>query len=175
VDQLKRRATERSRRARGFTLIEVMLTMSVMAIGLLGMLMLQIQALRDGSKGRHRTGAAMIARDQIEQVQNMPLSDPNLDVMDPLNWATPPWLANGGDPTLNPGEIPVQVQQDGGTVRDITYTVWYLVDADASGNGVLRLLDLEVVWTEEGGSNNFPTRTGQPTVAVSTVLVENDR
>ncbi len=175
MDQLKRRATARRRRARGFTLLEVMITMSVMAIGLLAMLMLQIQALRDGAKGRHRTGAVMIARDQLELIQNMAFSNSDLDVMDPLNWATPPWLGNGGDPTLNPGEIPVQVRQDGGTVREIVYTVWYLVDADPSGNDDLRLVDLEVVWNEEDGSNNYPTRTGQHTVALSTVLVENDR
>ena len=175
MDQLKRRATARRRRARGFTLLEVMITMSVMAIGLLAMLMLQIQALRDGSKGRHRTGAAMIARDQLELIQNMAFSNSDLDVMDPLNWATPPWLGNGGDPTLDPGEIPVQVRQDSGTVREIIYTVWYLVDADASGNNNLRELDVEVVWTEENTANNFPTRTGQPTVALSTVIVDNDR
>lgn len=161
----------------GFTLVELMITLAIVAVGLLAMLVMQIQALKDGTRGRHRTGAAMIARDQIERVQNMPFSDTALDVMTPLAWATPPWLANTADATLNPGEVPVQVAFDGGSTREIVYTVWYLVGPDdaASPNPALRRVDLEVVWNEEGVSNNKPTRTGAPTVAVSTVLVDNDR
>jgi prepilin-type N-terminal cleavage/methylation domain-containing protein len=164
------------RRTGGFTLLELLITLAIVAVGLLAMLIMQVQALRDGSRGRHRTGAAMIARDEIERIQNMPFSDSALDVMDPLVWTTPPWLDNGGDPTLAPGEIPVQVAQAGGDVRELVYTVWYLVGPDdpAGPNPDLRRVDLEVVWPEEE-SNNLPTRTGQPTVAVSTVLVNNDR
>jgi prepilin-type N-terminal cleavage/methylation domain-containing protein len=168
-----RRSADRS----GFTLLELMITLGVVAVGLLAMVMMQIQAMKDGSRGRHRTGAAMIARDQIERIQNMPFSDTALDVMSPLVWATPPWLDNASDATLAPGEVPVQVSQAGGDVREIVYTVWYLVGPDdvASPNPDLRRVDLEVVWSEEGINNNLPTRTGQPTVAVSTVLVNNDR
>jgi prepilin-type N-terminal cleavage/methylation domain-containing protein len=161
----------------GFTLIELMITLAVVAVGLLSMLVMQVQAMKDGTRGRHRTGAAMIARDQVERIQNMPFSDAALDVMDPVAWTTPPWLDNGGDPTLNPGEIPVQVSQDGGAVRELVYTVWYQVGPDdpADPNPDLRRVDLEVVWSEDGVNNNQPTRTGQPTVAVSTVLVNNDK
>lgn len=161
----------------GFTLLELMITLGIVAIGLLAMIMMQIQAMKDGTRGRHRTGAAMVARDEIERIQNMPFSDAALDVMDPLVWATPPWLDNSGDPTLAPGEIPVRVTQAGGDVRELVYTVWYLVGPDdpASPNPDLRRVDLEVVWNEEGISNNQPTRTGAPTVAVSTVLVNNDK
>jgi len=160
----------------GFTLLELMITLAIVAVGLLAMIMMQIQAMRDGSRGRHRTGAAMIARDEVERIQNTPFSDTSLDVMNPLVWATPPWLDNTADATLAPGEIPVQVTQPGGDIRDLVYTIWYLVGADdpASPNPDLRRVDVEVVWSEEGILNNQPTRTGQPTVAVSTVLVDND-
>lgn len=168
----RHRTTGRS----GFTLLELLITLGIVAVGLLAMIMMQIQAMRDGSRGRHRTGAAMIARDQIERIQNMPFSDTVLDVMSPLTWATPPWLDNSSDATLAPGELPVTVSQPGGDVRDLVYTVWYLVGPDdvASPNPDLRRVDLEVVWNEEGINNNQPTRTGQPSVAVSTVLVNND-
>jgi prepilin-type N-terminal cleavage/methylation domain-containing protein len=161
----------------GFTLLELMITLGIVAVGLLAMVMMQIQAMRDGSRGRHRTGGAMIARDEIERIQNMPFSDTALDVMSPVAWATPSWLDNSSDATLAPGEVPVQVSQPGGDVRDLVYTVWYQVGPDDAGspNPDLRRVDLEVVWTEEGLPNNQPTRTGQPTVAVSTVLVNNDR
>ena len=56
----------------------------------------------------------MIARDQIERIENMPFSDTALDVMDPVTWATPPWLDNSSDPDLGPGDIPVTVTQAGG-------------------------------------------------------------
>ncbi len=171
------RRLDRRRGSEGFSLLELLITMAVVAVGLLSMMIMQIQALRDGSRGKHRTGAAIIARDQIEQIQNMPFSDAALDVMSPLVWTTPPWLDNGGDATLAPGEIPVSVRQAGGNVREIVYTVFYLVGPDDAGspNPDLRRVDLEVTWSEEDLGPNLPTRTGQPTVAVSTVLVDNDR
>jgi prepilin-type N-terminal cleavage/methylation domain-containing protein len=177
MDAVRRATRQRGRRAGGFTLLEIMITLTVVAIGLMAMMMMQVQAMKDGSRGRHRTGAAMIARDQIERIQNMPFSDSALDVMDPLTWTTPAWLDNGSDASLDPGEVPVAVSQAGGSVRDIVYDVAYLVGADDPGdpNPDLRRVDLEVIWDEEGISNNRPTRTGRPTVAVSTVLVDNDR
>ena len=165
-------------RREGFTLIELMITLAVVAIGISAMLLMQMQALKDGNQGKHRTGAAMIAQDQLERIQNTPFSDTALDVMSPAVWTTPPWLANTGDPTLAAGEIAVQVAQAGtGPVREIVYTVNYLVTPDdtTSPDPNLRRVDLEVLWTEDGVSNNKPTRTGQPTVAVSTMLVENDK
>jgi prepilin-type N-terminal cleavage/methylation domain-containing protein len=174
---MKRQATRRNLLGEGFTLLEVMITLTIVAVGLLAMISLQMQALRDGTRSRHRSGATMIVRDQIERIENMPFSDASLDVMDPATWTTPPWLDNAGDPALNAGEIPVTVTQAGGSTREIIYSVWYLVTEDdpVSPDEDLRRVDVEVVWTEPGISNNRPTRTGQPTVAVSTMLVDNDR
>lgn len=165
------------RRDRAFTLLEIMITFSVVSIGLLALLMMQVQALREGTRARHRSGAAMIARDQIERIQNMPFSDASLDVMDPPAWVTPPWLDNAADPGLAPGEVPVRVTQVGGDVQRLVYTVWYLVTADDPGSPDedLRRVDLEVIWGEEGIPNNRPTRTGQPTVAIATMLADNQR
>jgi prepilin-type N-terminal cleavage/methylation domain-containing protein len=161
----------------GFTLVELMITMVILTVGMLGLLAMQIGSLQNGAKGRHRTGAAMIARDEVERIQTMAFSDAGLDVMDPVVWTTPPWLANTADPNLNAGEVPVTVAQPGGSAQSLVYTVWYKVASDnvASPNPNLRLVDLEVVWNEPDVTNNQPTRTGQPTVAVSTILVDNDR
>ena len=69
----------------------------------------------------------------------------------------------------------MRVTQTGGDVFEKIYTVWYRVIADPGGNTQLRFVDLEVVWDEAKITNNRPTRTGQPTVALSTVIVNNDR
>ena len=170
---MMRRTTPRD----GFTLVELMITMVILTVGMLGLLAMQIGSLQNGAKGRHRTGAAMIARDQIERIQVMAFSDADIDVMDPVAWATPPWLDNLADPDLDPGEVEVLAAQSGGSAQSIIYTVWYKVAPDdvATPNPDLRLVDLEVVWNEPDVDNNLPTRTGQPTVAVSTILVDNDR
>jgi prepilin-type N-terminal cleavage/methylation domain-containing protein len=156
-------------RVAGFTLIELMITLTVLGTGLLAMLVLQTQALADGARGKHASGAAMVARDQLERIQLTPFSDADLQVVD---WTNPPWI---DDPALPVGDVAVRVAQPGGTVTEKVYTVWYKVIAGPGGNSDLRFLDLEVVWDEAKISNNRPTRTGKPTVALSTLLVNNDK
>jgi hypothetical protein len=114
----------------------------------------------------------MVARDQLERIQLTPFSDADLQ---PDDWKTPPWIDNTGDPDLSDGEVAVRVTNPNGTVIEQIYTVWYRVLAGPGGNADLRFLDLEVVWNEDNISNNRPTRTGQPTMALSTLLVNNDK
>ena len=161
----------------GFTLLELMITLSLIAVGALTMALAQLQALSEGNRARHQTGAATIARDQMEQIQGMAFSDPALSAMSSTAFATPPWLANTADPALAAGEIPLRVSRPGGSVDEILYTVFYrIADDDATPpSPALRLVDLEVVWNEARTPNVKPTRTGQPTVAISSLLVDNDR
>ena len=44
--------------AQGFTLVEVMITLVILAFGLLTLALVQLQAMRQGSQGRH-TGDGM--------------------------------------------------------------------------------------------------------------------
>ena len=169
---MRRRSMHAPQRDGGFTLLEVMISLGILGVGLVAVIILQVSALRDGSRGRHTTAAAMIVRDQLERIQRMPYSSTDLD---PVAWTTPPWLANGGNPALNPGEVPVRVTQSSGTATEHIYTVFYRVIADAGGNANLRDVDVEVTWTEDRISNNRPTRTGRPTAALSTVILNNDR
>lgn len=171
MDQVNRHRSAGRTRA-GFTLIELMITLTILGTGMMAMLVLQTQALADGSRGKHTTGAAMVAKDQLERIQRMPFSGADLQ---PVVWATPPWIPNTGDPDLGPGDVGVTVSQPGGAVMEQIYTVWYRVIADPGGNPQIRYVDLEVVWDEAKISNNRPTRTGKPTVALSTVIANNDR
>ena len=169
---MKMRSEQALKSGDGFTLLEVMISLGILGVGLMAVIILQVSALREGSRARHTTAAAMIVRDQLERIQRIPYSSTDLD---PVAWTTPPWLANGGNPALNPGEVPVRVTQSSGTATEHVYTVFYRVTADAGGNANLRDVDVEVTWTEDGISNNRPTRTGRPTAAVSTVILNNDR
>lgn len=168
---------QRAQSQAGFTLLELMITVSLLAIGALGLALAQLQALSDGNRARHRTNAATIARDQMEYIQGMGFSEPSLAAMAGTGFATPPWLDNAADPALAAGEIPLRVDRPGGAMNEIVYTVNYRVAADdgTPPNPALRVVDLEVIWNERGVSNVKPTRTGQPTVAISSLLVENDR
>ena len=170
MDQVNRSARRPARA--GFTLIELMITLTILGTGMMAMLVLQTQALKDGSRGKHTSGAAMVAKDQLERIERMPFAGADLQ---PAAWKTPAWLANAGDPDLGPGEVGVRVTQPGSAPFEKKYKVWYRVIADPGGNTQMRFVDLEVVWDEAKISNNRPTRTGKPTVALSTVIANNDR
>lgn len=161
----------------GFTLLELMIALSLVAVGALTMALAQLQALADGNRARHRSHAATIARDQMELLQGMAFSDPAVAAMGSSDFATPPWLDNTADPSLSAGEIPLRVNRPGGRVDETVYTIYYRIAADdaAPPNPALRIVDLEVIWNEARVSNVKPTRTGQPTVAISSLLVDNDR
>ncbi len=159
----------RARRA-GFSLIEVMIAMTILAFGLLGMALMQIHALQQGTRGRHTTSAAQIARDQYEQILRMPYSGGDLSVSNA--WQNPSWINIAG---YQPGEIPVQVETAAGQqITEHVFRVWYRVLGDAGGNPDLRNIDLELTRSEDGVPNLQPTRTGMPTVALSGVIVNND-
>jgi prepilin-type N-terminal cleavage/methylation domain-containing protein len=77
MDQLIRpllRARAR-RRSEGFTLIEVVVAMGILATGLLAVSAAQLYAMRGGRQGRHTTDAAEIAQSQIENFQRMEFDD----------------------------------------------------------------------------------------------------
>ncbi len=54
----------------GFTLVESMLTLAIMAVGLLALAGLQITALRGNALSRSMTTAVSIAEQRLEQLKN---------------------------------------------------------------------------------------------------------
>ena len=74
-------ATARSRRSkRGFSIAETTISMAILAIGILGMMAAQGTALHENNQGRHSTGASQVARDQMEALQRLPWTHPDLAV-----------------------------------------------------------------------------------------------
>ncbi len=62
----------------GFTLLEVVVAMGILATGLLSIAAMQVQAMRGGRLGRHHSAAAAIAFTQLEQFNRVAFTDPLL-------------------------------------------------------------------------------------------------
>jgi prepilin-type N-terminal cleavage/methylation domain-containing protein len=131
-------ARQRSRTSGGFTLIEVMIAIGILAFGLLALTTMQIKAMHGGNRGRHASNAAAIAENKMEQLQQNP-------------WASIP--DTGGfvvDPSAQNN-----VQLDGASSNERTYNVSYqITDIEAT---FTRAIDVTVSWTEEGGENRSIT------------------
>jgi prepilin-type N-terminal cleavage/methylation domain-containing protein len=130
--------TNRRRRG-GFTLIEMMFALAILAGGLLAMLMVQMQALQQGRYGRHTTDAMQVARDQMEFFMRLP------------------WAAAGVQPTgwTAPAPIGLAVQNEAGAQTQQTFNVsWRISTAGFDPN--VRVIEVSVTWTEDNVGANFP-------------------
>lgn len=150
MDRLRRRrGPAGSRRCEGLTLLEVMIAMGILAVGLLGLLALQVQALQSGETGRHVTEAARIARARMETFQRLGWDDPALQ--DTGGWEDPVTVDN------------TVTLADGTTVVEQSYQVeWRITDDPGDPN--LREIDVRVTWTEGGGQNPEPKRFAMSSV-----------
>ena len=57
---------------KGFTLIELMISLTVLMIGIIGILAMQMTSLRASGYSRHATEASVLAEDQMEALRSMP-------------------------------------------------------------------------------------------------------
>lgn len=144
------------------------MALGILAFGLLTVAVMQIQAFRDGSKGRHVYTAAMVGRDQIEQMQRVPFSR-----IQTKNWNdAAAWMAGVG---LANGPVTVNVEDgNANTFVEQTYNIAWRIST-LPGNPDLRNVELDVSWTEINQQGQKPTRTGLPTVQVSTIVVNNKK
>jgi type IV pilus assembly protein PilV len=66
------------RKQKGFTLIEVVAGLIILAIGLLGIVAMQITATKSGYFSNNVTQATIFAQDKLEYLKNLSYSDSNL-------------------------------------------------------------------------------------------------
>lgn len=154
-------------RAAGFSLLEVLIALGILGFGLLGLVAMQMHAMREGSTSRYASDAGRIARDQMEQIQRMPFAV--FAAPAGLGFQAPPWINVAG---FAPGQIPVQVQTIAGAPPGAGLVQVYNVAWNVStvpGDPNLFNVDVEVTWVEPHRLNAKLTRTGLPTVTLSSV------
>ena len=66
------------RKPKGFTLIEVVTGLIILAIGLLGIASMQITSIKGGHFSNNMTKAIFLAQDKLEYLKNLSYSDSNL-------------------------------------------------------------------------------------------------
>jgi prepilin-type N-terminal cleavage/methylation domain-containing protein len=131
MDQLVKRL-RRGRGRDGFTLIEVLVAMGILATGLLAVSAAQLYAMHGGRSGRHTTDAAEIAQSQVEVFQRMDWTDAGLN-------ATGGWGPAGGqtvNKTVNTTSVP--------TTEQAYVLTWRIVDVSS----YLKTIEVRVTWDE---------------------------
>ena len=69
----------KSNKEKGFTLLEVLIAISIFAIGILGVASMQITAIGGNTSARTHTEAATWAADRVERLMALPYNHPDLD------------------------------------------------------------------------------------------------
>ena len=84
---IQKTAIKKSQKDRGFTLIEVLIAISIFAVGLLAVATMQISAINVNSTAGQITTRMTWAQDKLEELMALPYSDP--------------WLEAAGNPPGN--------------------------------------------------------------------------
>ena len=74
----------------GFTLIEVLVALTIFAVGLLAIAALQTSAIRMNSNGNRLTEISTLGIDRMEYLMSLPYTDPQLAVGGPYTDLNPP-------------------------------------------------------------------------------------
>jgi type IV pilus assembly protein PilV len=99
----------------GFTLLEVLIAVSIFAVGLLAIAAMQTSAIRMNSTGNRITELSTLGMDKLEDLLNRPYTDPSLQ-------------SAGNYPNLDSAGNTHQVTTDGYQVS------WFIVDNKPTTN-----------------------------------------
>jgi len=129
----RRSAASRDQRVRnGFTLLEVMISLTLMAVGVLSLAALQLLVMDYSARGRSMSQASAIAQTQMEVLQR-------------LTWADAAMQPTAGAFT-GPTAVDVTIDDGAGGGTQQSYEVYVRI-ADLVA-GVTRSVDVRVDWDE---------------------------
>ncbi len=128
------------RRRAGFSLIELMIAITILSFGILSMTLMQLTALKQGSAGRHTVDAAAVGRTYLEQVHRLPWAV--LTTIQDTGWATPAWagVRSSIDTAVN--------SPDGVTQIENTYNVQWRVVSIVPAAPCMVDVEMRVTWVE---------------------------
>jgi prepilin-type N-terminal cleavage/methylation domain-containing protein len=112
----------------GFSLIEILVGLIILAVGLLAIGGLQITSIREGFSSNNITQATILVQDKLEYLKNLSYTDSHL---------------NSG-------------QHDEGTIPNTIFTRQYSVLEDTGNN--MKTITVTIQWTDRGNhSISFST------------------
>jgi prepilin-type N-terminal cleavage/methylation domain-containing protein len=153
--QGKTRLGSRPGATSGFTLVETMVALTILAFGLLAMLGMMTAAMAGGQVGRHATDASRLARNKLEYFNR-------------IGWADADMQPTGGWQTDPVATTTTTVESATGPQQEQVYTLQYRVAADPT-DADLRLIDVRVTWREGNDRLVSPVRR----VAMSSVRYDS--
>jgi prepilin-type N-terminal cleavage/methylation domain-containing protein len=120
----------RTRSNGGFTLVEVMLALTILAFGLLALAATQLYAMDGRSSGRHTTAAAMLAETQMDELQRRRWTD----------------VVDTGGAWVTAVRNEQVTHQDGTVFNEQSYNLSWRITDDVANQ--TRLIDVRVTWNE---------------------------
>ena len=126
---------------KGFTLLEVIVAISILTIGILAVASMQISSIRGNSLSSAVTGGTTWAGDQVERLMALPYDDPLLQDTDGDS-------AAGLDNTGFDNDPNTQADADQQAIEG-RYTIYWNV-ADDTPMTNTKTINVTVTWTDHG-------------------------
>lgn len=137
---------------RGFSMIEILITVAVLAIGLMSVARFNNFVVQEGNETRSRTEAINLAQDQLEQMRSF---------TDFTGYSA----LSSGQQTLGPAELGPDVTMDG--LHNL-YTRRWSVSLDSSNPAHAKVINVTISWPNLQGQV-----TADTTVSLSSVIADN--
>ena len=118
---------ETENREKGFTLVEILIALTIFAIGILGVASMQVWGLRGNSSAIWHTQAATFAADRIEKLMTVDYADlaDGSETQGDNDEYTVSWTVSTDDPINNTATISVDVQwNDRGQTKSSSFTCY---------------------------------------------------
>jgi prepilin-type N-terminal cleavage/methylation domain-containing protein len=152
-------------RQKGFSLIEILIAMTVTLIGLAGLLSLHLTTVRGNSRATRTVMASVIAQQTLDELRNMPVRPPTLGYLEPT------LESSFGIPSTNVPLLPA-VGPDNTSYQRLV-SVIPLGPAGSPLENVVRVR-IEIRWTDEGASAGTTDSRLRHQIVLETIRTRQD-